>query len=79
MLEREPPVARDVVGMVVRLDGAHDAQRVPLRLLEVLLDRERGVDDDRLARLLGADQVGGAAEVGVDELSKQHQVILYVK
>ena len=79
VLEREPSVPRDVVGVVVRLDGAHDAQRVALRFLDVLLDRECGVDDDRLAGLLGADQVGGAAEVGVDELPKQHQVILYVK
>ena len=78
VLEREPAVPRDVVGVVVRLDDAHDAQRVALRLLDVLLDRERGVDDDRLAGLLGADQVGGAAEVGVDELSKQHEVSLYV-
>ena len=63
VLGREPPVPGDVVGMVVRFDAAHDAQRVPLRLLDVLLDRERGIDDDRLAGLLGADQVGGAAEV----------------
>ena len=79
VLDRKPPVPRDVVGVVVRLDRAHDAQRVALRLLDVLLDRERGVDDDRLAGLLGADQIGGAAEVGVDELSKQHEVSLYVK
>ena len=28
--------------------------------------------------LLGADQVRGAAEVGVDELAKQHEMILCV-
>ena len=79
VLEREPAVPRDVVGVVVGLDGAHDAQPVSLGLLDVLLDRERGVDDDRLTGLLGADQVGGAAEVGVDELSKQHEMNLYVR
>jgi hypothetical protein len=50
---------------------------VPFGLLEVLLDREHRVDDDRLTGLLGADQVGGAAEIGVDELSKQHERSLY--
>ena len=80
VLGREPPVPGDVVGMVVRFDAAHDAQRVPLRLLDVLLDRERGIDDDRLAGLLGADQVGERSRRGrVDELSKQHEVSLYVE
>ena len=52
VLEREPPVAGDVVGVRVRLEDAHDPDVVPLRLLEVLLDRVRRVDDDRLARVL---------------------------
>ncbi len=78
VLEREPPVSGHVVRVRVGLDGAHDAQPMPVGLLDVLLDRERGVDDDRFTGLLGADQVGGAAEVGVDELSKQHESSLYL-
>ena len=49
MLEREPSVPGDVVGVRVRLDDAHEPHVAPLRLLHVLLDRERGVDDDRLS------------------------------
>ena len=45
---------------------------LPLGLVEVLLDRVGRVDDDRLARVLVADQVGSAAEVVVDELAEQH-------
>ena len=72
VLEREPPVPGDVVGVRVRLEDAHDPHVVPRRLLEVLLDRVGGVDDDRLARVLVTDEVGGAAEIVVDELPEQH-------
>ena len=72
VLERQPAVAGDVVGVRVRLEHADDAHTVPLGLVEVLLDRVGRVDQDRLARSLVADEVGGAAEVLVDELAKQH-------
>ena len=72
VLEREAAVSRDVVGVVVRLDDANDLHAVPLRLGDVLLDRVRGIDDDRLARGFGADEVRRAAEVGIDELAEEH-------
>ena len=50
VLEREAAVPGDVIGVRVRLDVAHDADVEPLGLLEVLLDREGGIDDDRRRR-----------------------------
>ena len=72
VLEREPAVARDVVGVRVRLDRPHDAHLEPLRLREHLLDRVRRVDDDRSLRLLAADEVRGAPEIAVEDLREQH-------
>ena len=72
MLEREPSVPGDVIGMGVRLQHAHDADSRFVSRLEVLLDRVRGVDQERLPLAGVADQVGGAAEIVVDELAKQH-------
>ena len=73
MLEREAPVAREVVGVGVRLEHAHDPHALALRRLEVLLDRERRVDHDRLARVGVADEVRAAAEIVVDELPEEHE------
>ena len=42
VLEREPAVTGDVVGVGVRLDGAHDAHAVPFGLREQRLDRNGG-------------------------------------
>ena len=72
VLERKPPVTRDVIRMGVRLDRANEPHAAPLGLLEVLLDRVRRVDDDRLTRALVADQVRGAPESVVDELREEH-------
>ena len=72
MLEREPSVPGDVIGVGVRLQHAHDADARFVSRLEVLLDRVRGVDQERLPLAGVADQVGGAAEIVVDELAKQH-------
>ena len=72
VLEREPAVAGDVVGVRVRLEHADDPDAVPLGLVEVLLDRVGRVDEERLARLLVSDEVGGAAEIVVDELAEEH-------
>ena len=58
--------------MVVRLDHARDPQTVALGFLDVLLDRVRRVDDEGLAGVGGADQIGGAAEIVVDELAEEH-------
>ena len=72
VLEREPPVPREVVGVRVGLEHGDQADAVPLGLLEVLLDRVGRVDDDGDACLLVSDQVGRAAEIRVDELREQH-------
>ena len=71
VLEREPSVTRDVVGVGVGLEHPDDAHAFFLRL-EVLLDRVRGVDQEGLPLAGIPDQVGGAAEIVVDELAKQH-------
>ena len=72
MLEREPPVPGDVIGMGVGLEHTHDADARLVSRLEVLLDRVRRVDQEGLPLAGVADQVGGAAEIVVDELAKQH-------
>ena len=72
VLECEPPMTRDVVGVRVRLDDADEAHAAPLGFLEVLLDRERRVDDDGRSRALVADEVGSAPESVVDELREDH-------
>ena len=72
VLEREPPVPGEMVGVRVRLEHPHDAYAQALRLLEIRLDRVRRVDDHRLAALLIADQIGRAAEILVDALMEDH-------
>ena len=72
VLEGEAPVPRDMVGVGVRLERAHDPDVEPLGLRERPLDRERRVDDERLARLLAPDEVRRAAEVVVQQLREQH-------
>jgi hypothetical protein len=73
VLEREAAVARDVVGVRVRLERPDEVDVPRAGLLDVRLDRVRGVDDDREAGRLVADQVGRAAEVVVDELAEEHR------
>jgi hypothetical protein len=73
VLEREAPVPGHVVGVRVRLEHAHELDLVPLRSVEVLLDRIGGIDDDRRTCVLVADEVGGAPEILVDELPEQHE------
>jgi len=77
VLEREAPVARDVVRVRVRLDDAHEPHSASLRLLEVLLDGERRVDHGRDPGVLVADQVGRAPERVVDELREDHDARPY--
>ncbi len=76
VLEREAPVARHVVGVGVRLENADDPNPCRLRRVEVLLDREGRVDDDGVAGGCVTDDVGGAPEILVDELAKEHTVTL---
>ena len=73
VLERETPVAREVVGMRVRLDRPHDPDLALRRLRQHRLDRIGRVDDRGDARILVADQVRRTAEVVVNELLEQHE------
>ena len=72
-LECEPAVPGHVVGVRVGLQHPRDPDAGPLRLLEVLLDRVGGVDEQRLARVGVADEVRGAPEILVDELPEEHR------
>ena len=72
VLEREPPVPGEVVGVRVRLDRADDADVAPLGLVEVLLDREGRIDDDGVTGTWIADEVRRTAERVVDELREDH-------
>ena len=58
--------------MRVRLEHPHDLDALGLRHLEVLLDRVRRIDEEGLPLTGIADQVGGTAEIVVDELAEQH-------
>jgi len=77
LLQREPPMAGEVIRMRVRLDRPHDVHASPLRLVEVLLDREGWVDDDSGCAVRVADQVRGATERVVDELREDHDLRRY--
>ena len=76
----KPAVARDVVGVRVRLEHALDADVLLRGRLEVLLDRECRVDDDRDGGVAVSDQVRGAPEVVVDELPEdEHRALSLVR
>ena len=72
VLEGEPAVAGDVVGVRMGLEHPSDAQAFPFCGLQVGLDCIGRIDVRRLAGRDIADQVGGAAEIVVDELAEQH-------
>ena len=69
----QPPVAGDVVGVVVGLEDVLDAHADVAREAQVLVDVEPRVDDRGDARVLVADQVARAAEVVVGELAEDHR------
>ena len=72
VLEREPAVPGEVVGVRVRLDHTHEPDPAALGLLEVLLDREGGIDDDGFSGVLVPDEVRRTPECVVDELREDH-------
>src|SRR5262245_1298776 len=72
VLEPEPSVPRDMVGVRVRLEHTHDADAAVVRLRQILLDLERRSDDDRRGRVLVTDEIRRAAEIVVDELREDH-------
>jgi len=65
-------VPRDVVGVVVGLEDVLDRDPYVAGELEVPVDLELRVDDCGHAGVVVADQVGGAAEVIVGNLSEDH-------
>ena len=78
MLEREPAVPGDVIGVRMGLDRTEDPDVAAVGLLEVLLDRERRIDDDRDSRIFVADEVRRAPEIVRDELREDHAATLAV-
>ena len=71
-LEGQDAVARDVVGVRMRLDHTNEARiMVGKRSLE-RANIKRRVDHDRLVDLLTADEVAGAAKVVMDQLLEDH-------
>ncbi len=77
VLERQPPVPGQVIGMRVRLDRPHDPDVALLRLRQHRLDRVRRIDDRRDTRVLVADQVRRTAEIVVNELLEEHEQSRY--
>ena len=73
VLERQPAVARQVVGVRVRLDRPHDLHVAPGRRFQHRFDRVRWIDDCGDARVLVADQIRRTAEVVVQKLLEQHE------
>ena len=61
MLEREPAVACEMVGVRVRLERAHDSHPEACCLGDNRLDRIRRIDDRCDPRSFVADEVAGAA------------------
>ena len=59
--------------MRVRFEHAPDLDACLRRRLDVLLDRERGVDDDSLAGVRVADEIRATAQVLVDELPEEER------
>ena len=72
VFQSQTAMTRDVIGVSVGLEHEGDGHAGVPRGLEIRLDRVRGVDQERLPLTGIADQVGGAAEIVVDELAEQH-------
>ncbi len=73
VLEREPAMAREVVGVRVRLDCPHDLHVPPGRRFQHRFDRVRWIDDCGDARVLVADQIRRTTQVVVQKLLEQHE------
>ena len=69
---RQPPVAGDVVGVVVGLQHVADPHPVQAGQAPVGIDVPLRVDHGGDARFAIGDQVGGAAEILVDYLTEEH-------
>ncbi len=72
VLECEPTVSGDVVGVCVRLDRPDDPHPAPLGLLQDRLDRERRVDDCRDRGVFVTHEITRTAQIVVQELVEDH-------
>ena len=68
----ESAVARYVVGVRVGLEHVLDRDAEVAREVQILVDVEPRIDDGRDPGVVVADQIGGAAEIIVGDLSKDH-------
>jgi hypothetical protein len=68
----QPAVAGDVIGVVVGLEHVLDPDAVQPAQPQVRLDRPLGVDHGGDARASVTDEVGGAAQVLVQDLAEEH-------
>ena len=64
--------ARQKIGVDVRLRGGREAQAFGRGRVDIAVDVALGIDDERLAGALAANQVGVLGEGGVFNLTKQH-------
>ena len=73
VLQREAPVARDVVCMRMRLEDGDELDVSTLALIQILLDRVGRIDEDGDSRVLVSDEVGSTPQIVVDELLEEHE------
>ena len=71
-LEREPTVAGDVVGVGVGLEDAREAHAAASHSASTSSTASGGSTTTASPAALVADEVGGAAQILVDELPEQH-------
>ena len=76
VLQRQAPVAGDVVCVRMRLENGNELDVSTLALIQILLDRVGRVDDDGNARMFVADDVGATSKVVIDELREEHTTTL---
>jgi hypothetical protein len=72
VIERQAPMARDMVGVRVRLDRPHEPRTEASCLREDRLDREVRIDDGDLPGDLATDQVRSTSQVVVQDLGEEH-------
>jgi copper transport protein len=72
VLEGEPAVPGDVVGVCVSLEDADDPDVAAGGIIQQRFDCVRRIDRDRTTGVLVADDVRGTTEIIVDELAEKH-------
>ena len=69
-------MARDMIGMRMRLEHADEPDAPAFALIQIAFDRVGRIDDDSHTRVLVTDDVRPTAEVVVDELREEHRTKL---